>query len=76
MPRSHTPTTPFGYYSDEHQALVKAFGGAAAEYFFIINGVQLDAADGALEALTLDVAKGDVEVEALAIWFRQRLLAG
>ena len=53
----------------------KRVGIAAAEYFFIINGVQLDAADGELEALTLDVAFGDVEVEALAIWFRQRLLA-
>jgi death-on-curing protein len=51
----------------------KRVGIAAAEYFFIINGAQLDAVDGELEALTLDVAKGDVEVEALAIWFRQRL---
>jgi hypothetical protein len=28
-----------------------------------------------LVAVTLDVAKGQVEVEALAIWFRQRLRA-
>jgi len=33
----------------------------------------LTASDDEMEVLTLDVAKGDVEVEALAIWFRQRL---
>jgi hypothetical protein len=26
-----------------------------------------------LETVTLELAKGEVEVEALAIWFRQRL---
>ena len=51
----------------------KRVGVAAAEYFFLANGAVLDAADTELETLTLDVAKGEVEVEALAIWFRQRL---
>jgi death-on-curing protein len=50
-------------------------GVAAAEYFFLCNGAQLDATDAELETLTLDVARGDVEVEALTIWFRQRLRA-
>lgn len=39
----------------------------------MVNGWTLMASDLDMEALTLDVAKGDVEVEALAIWLRQRL---
>ena len=39
----------------------------------LINGYSCLAASDELVSLTLDVAKGDVEVEALAIWFRQRL---
>lgn len=53
----------------------KRVGVAAAEYFVLLNGGYLDATDAELELLTLDVAKGDIEVEALAIWFRQRLRA-
>lgn len=51
----------------------KRAGVAAADFFFLANGAILDASDAELETLTLDVAKGAVEVEALAIWFRQRL---
>lgn len=53
----------------------KRVGVAAAESFFAFNGYSLDASDDQLETLTLDVARGEVQVEALAIWFRQRLHA-
>jgi death on curing protein len=53
----------------------KRVGVAAAEFFFACNRHSLEASDEELEALTLDVAKGEVQVEALAIWFRQRLTA-
>jgi death-on-curing protein len=53
----------------------KRIGVAAAEAFFIVNGFQLVESDEELEVLTLAVAEGKVEPEALAIWFRQRLRA-
>ena len=46
---------------------------AAAEFFLERNVSMLDASDEELEQLTLAVAEGKVAVEALAIWFRQRL---
>ena len=51
----------------------KRIGVAAAEFFLEGNASILDAPDEALERLTLAVAEGKVAVEALAIWFRQRL---
>lgn len=48
---------------------------AAAELFLEINVYALAASDDELEVLTLAAAEGKVEVEALAIWFRQRLRA-
>ena len=51
----------------------KRVGAAAAELFLRINGHVLDAADEEFEELTMAVAAGSVEAEALAIWFRQRL---
>jgi death-on-curing protein len=51
----------------------KRVGAAAAELFLRINGAELDAADDEFEAMALAVAAGEVPVEALAIWFRQRL---
>ena len=48
-------------------------GVAAAELFLRINGAELDAADEELETLTMSVAAGRLEAEALAIWFRQRM---
>jgi death-on-curing protein len=51
----------------------KRIGVAAGELFLRINGVELDASDEELESVTLSVATGQVEVEALAIWFRQRM---
>jgi death on curing protein len=51
----------------------KRVGAAAAEYFLERNGYVLIATDAELEQITLAVAEGTVEAEALAIWFRQRL---
>ena len=53
----------------------KRIGVAAAEYSLVINGHELLATDHELEELTLSVARGEVEGEALAIWLRQRLRA-
>ena len=50
-------------------------GVAAAEFFLERNASILEASDQDLTTLTLAVAEGDVAVEALAIWFRQRLRA-
>lgn len=51
----------------------KRVGVASAELFIECNGHSLMASDAELEDLTLAVAEGHVEPEALAIWFRQRL---
>jgi death-on-curing protein len=51
----------------------KRVGAAAAEFFLERNGHKLEASDDDFEAMTLAVAEGKVPVEALAIWFRQRL---
>lgn len=51
----------------------KRIGVAAAELFLELNGRQLYAGDQELEDITLTVAEGKVEVEALAIWLRQRI---
>jgi len=52
----------------------KRVGVAAAEFFLEYNGHGMDATDEELEAITLSVAEGKLEAEALAIWIRQRLL--
>jgi hypothetical protein len=46
---------------------------AAAELFVRINGADLTAADEEFETVAMDVAAREVAVEALAIWFRQRI---
>ena len=51
----------------------KRIGVHAAEFFLERNDYALDATDQELEKLTLTVAEGRLAVEALAIWFRQRL---
>jgi death-on-curing protein len=48
-------------------------GVAAAEFLLEYNGQGIQATDEALETITMAVAEGKVEVEALAIWIRQRL---
>lgn len=51
----------------------KRVGVAAAEFSVERNNQRLQASDEEFEDMTLAVAEGKVEVEALAIWFRQRL---
>lgn len=51
----------------------KRIGVHAAEFFVERNGAVLEASDEELEQVTLAVAAGAMVVEALAIWFRQRL---
>ncbi len=51
----------------------KRVAAHAAVLFALVNGFDCLATPEELVAVTLEVAKGDVEVEALAIWFRQRL---
>ena len=51
----------------------KRIGAAAAELFVECNGSVIQATDEDFETVTLALAEGTVAVEALAIWFRQRL---
>ena len=51
----------------------KRIGAAAAELFIEGNGSILQAADEEFEGVTMAVAAGSVSIEALTIWFRQRL---
>jgi death-on-curing protein len=52
----------------------KRVGVAAAELFVLVNGWELQADDTELEDLTLTIANGELEIEPLIIWFRQRLV--
>jgi death-on-curing protein len=52
----------------------KRVGVAAAELFVLVNGWELQADDTELEDLTLAVARGEMDIEPLIIWFRQRLV--
>jgi death-on-curing protein len=52
----------------------KRVGAAAAELLLEVNGWSLIAEDDDLEEITLAVARGEVVVEALAIWLRQRTI--
>jgi death-on-curing protein len=51
----------------------KRVGITAAELFLRLNAYRLDASNPELEELTVTVAKGELDAEALAIWFRQRI---
>jgi death-on-curing protein len=51
----------------------KRVGVTSAELFLRLNEYRLDASNPELEELTLTVAKGELDAEALAIWFRQRM---
>lgn len=53
----------------------KRIGVAAAEFFLGCNGHVVSATNDELERLTMEVAQGTLAVEALAIWFRQRVHA-
>jgi death on curing protein len=50
----------------------KRIGVNAAEFFFELNGYRLEATNEELEEVTLVVARGEMDAEPLAIWFRQR----
>ena len=50
----------------------KRTGAAVAELLLNLNGVELEADDDDLVAITLSVARGEVNAEALTIWLRQR----
>ena len=52
----------------------KRVGVMAAELFLLVNGAELAVNDHDLEQLTWSVARGEVDVASLAIWFRQRLV--
>lgn len=51
----------------------KRVGAVAAELFVLLNGWRLEATDAEFEEITLTVARGELEADALAIWFRQRI---
>jgi death on curing protein len=50
----------------------KRVGAMAAELFLEVNDRRLLADDVDIERMTFAVARGDVDAERLAIWFRQR----
>jgi len=50
----------------------KRVGAVAMELFLLLNSLALDAVDEEIVAVTLAVARGEIEAEALAIWLRQR----
>jgi len=52
----------------------KRLGASAAELFLVVNGAGLNALDAELEETTMSVARGEMEVEPLTIWFRQRIV--
>lgn len=51
----------------------KRVGAVAAELFVLLNGWRLEATDAEFEQITLTAARGELEADALAIWFRQRI---
>jgi len=53
----------------------KRIAAASAEFLVEQNGMQLLASDEQLVDISLAVAAGRVQIEALTIWFRQRLRA-
>jgi death-on-curing protein len=53
----------------------KRVGAMAAELFLQVNGQELAAGDDELTETVMGVARGELAVEALAIWIRQRLVA-
>ncbi len=51
----------------------KRVGAHAAPLFLALNGGLLEITPEQLEEVTLLVARGELDAESLAIWFRQRL---
>jgi len=52
----------------------KRVGAASAELFLILNGSVLTADDQEFEEMVLSVARGEIGLEPLTIWFRQRIV--
>ena len=52
----------------------KRVAAAAAELFLAVNGAEIPVPDDEFERLTMEVARGELGVEALTIWFRQRTM--
>lgn len=53
----------------------KRVGALAAELFLLANGYALEAGDAALVEMVLAAARGELSVEAIGIWLRQRTRA-
>lgn len=51
----------------------KRVGAMAAELFLEINDRRLLGSDDDIERMTFALARGEVDAERLAIWFRQRI---
>jgi death-on-curing protein len=51
----------------------KRVGAMAAELFLEINDRRLLGSDDDIEEMTFAIARGEVDAERLAIWFRQRI---
>ena len=51
----------------------KRAGAASAEFFLNQNGHRLTASDREFVEITFAAARGEVDAESLAIWFRQRV---
>ncbi len=51
----------------------KRVGAHAAMLMLAFNGVRCEITPEDLEELTLSVARGELNAESLAIWFRQRI---
>jgi death on curing protein len=51
----------------------KRVGAQAALVFLLVNDCEVEAPSEELVELTLAVARGEVDAESLAIWFRQRM---
>ncbi|MFN2386213.1 MAG: type II toxin-antitoxin system death-on-curing family toxin [Thermoanaerobaculia bacterium] len=52
----------------------KRVGAAAAELFVMLNGAEVAADDREFEQMVLTVARGEMDIEPLTIWFRQRVV--
>ena len=52
----------------------KRIGAAVAELFIELNGARLEASDEDFFETTMAVARGELGVEQLTVWFRQRLV--
>jgi len=53
----------------------KRVGAHASVLFLRVNGQRTSFSSAELEEITMAAARGEVDAEALAIWFRQRTSA-